>query len=141
MVFRVLLVVFAGFLASCDSPSVAFMGAQKTVVTIEGSTFSVHRREDLVEVYRTSFEMLPSLPRVLRNAELAIVQATGCKVRSGSLQGDQALIKARLNCGAEAAVAPAIPENLHYQCDVIDTWDFTTREVSIEAIDCVLVAR
>ncbi len=90
----ILLMVFA----ACDSPSVAFMGAPKTVVVIEGSTFSVHRREDRVEVYRTSFEILPPRAQVLRRAELAIKQATGCKVRAGTLRGDQALIKARLTC-------------------------------------------
>lgn len=139
MALRVLFIVFMGILAGCDSPSVAFMGAQKTVVVIEESTFAVHWRDGLAEVYRTSFEMLPDRARVLRNAELAIVQATGCKVRTGSLKGDQALIKARLACSGDAAAPLPIAANLHYECDIVDTWDFETRDVTVEAIDCALV--
>ncbi len=125
-------------LSACDSPSIAFMGAFNTVVMIENSTFSVHRREDKVEVYRTSFEMLPPREQVLQRAKLAIMQATGCEVKNGSLQGDQALIKASLACQGQPETPP-IPAHLRYECDIIDGWDMATSTAVIDAIECVLV--
>lgn len=95
---RVIFLVLLGFLAACDSPSPSFMGPPPIVITIEQSTFAVHRRLDRVEVYRTSFEFTPDRAGVLRRAERAIEQATGCTVRARTLVGDQALIRATLDC-------------------------------------------
>lgn len=131
--------VLCGYsLGACDSPSVAFMGATKTIVVIENSTFSVHRRDDQVEVYRTSFEMLPVREQVLRRAALAIEQATGCAVKNGSLAGDQALIKASLACHGQTE-APLIPTHLRYECTLIDGWDIATGMAATDAIECDLV--
>ncbi|SEV88280.1 hypothetical protein SAMN05444851_0074 [Aliiroseovarius sediminilitoris] len=87
--------------AACDSPSPQFMSADTSVkkATVDGSTFSVHRRENWVEVYRTSFEALPRIPVILARAKTAIEQATGCKVVEGSLSGDQAIQRAEIDCG------------------------------------------
>ncbi len=93
-----LLLTAALALAGCDSPSVGLMGAQKTQVTIGGSRFSVHWRNDRAEAYRVSVEYLPDGAEILARAEQAIIQATGCQIRKGSLAGDVALIKARLDC-------------------------------------------
>lgn len=131
-------IVCAVFLTACDSPSVAFIGSEKTIVVIEDSTFSVHRREDQVEVYRTSFEMLPPREQVLARAELAIEQATGCAVKTGSLHGDQALIKASLACNGQPQQAP-IPANLRYECQINEGWDIPTTAPVVEAIECDLV--
>ena len=87
-----------GLLAACDSPSVGFMGAPAAVIVIDGSRFAVHWRDDRVEVYRTSFEVLPDMAEILARAELAIIRATGCQIRKGSLADDVALITARLDC-------------------------------------------
>ncbi len=125
-------------LGACDSPSPAFMGAEKTAVEIDGSRFVVHRRENRVEVYRVSHEVLPRASEVLARAELAIRQATGCPIRKNSLKGDQALMKATLACGGEEP-APPLPANLSYECDVVDTWDIHSLEVTMEAIECELV--
>ncbi len=86
--------------AACGSPSPQFMSAETSVkkITVEGSTFSIHRRENWVEVYRTSFEALPRIPVILARAEIAIEQATGCKVVEGSLSGDQAIQRAEIDC-------------------------------------------
>ncbi|MHA6265313.1 hypothetical protein ACXYMP_00405 [Aliiroseovarius sp. CAU 1755] len=88
------------FLAACDSPSPQFMSADTSVkkATVDGSTFSIHRRENFVEVYRTSFEALPRLPIILTRAQIAIEQATGCRVVKGSLSGDQAIQRAEIDC-------------------------------------------
>ncbi len=87
--------------AACDSPSPQFMSSDTSVkkVTVEGSTFSIHRRENWVEVYRTSFEALPRIPVILSRAKIAIEQATGCQVVEGSLSGDQAIQRAEIDCG------------------------------------------
>ncbi|MDE9451445.1 hypothetical protein J3R80_13305 [Aliiroseovarius sp. Z3] len=88
------------FTTACDSPSPQFMSADTSVrkATVEGSTFSIHRRENWVEVYRTSFEALPRIPVILARAEIAIEQATGCKVVEGSLSGDQTIQRAEIDC-------------------------------------------
>lgn len=135
---RILPILYCMALSACDSPSVAFIGASKTIVVIENSTFSVHQREGKVEVYRTSFEILPPREQVLHRAELAIMQATGCEVKNGSLQGDQALIKASLACHGQPETPP-IPAHLRYECEIIDGWDISSSTVVIDAIECVLV--
>ncbi|MCK0140394.1 hypothetical protein [Aliiroseovarius sp. F47248L] len=94
-------ILAAGLLvAACDNPSPQFMSADTSVKreTVEGSTFSIHRRENWVEVYRTSFEALPRIPVVLARAKTAIEQATGCNVVEGSLSGDQAIQRAEIDC-------------------------------------------
>ncbi len=108
------------------------------MVEIGGSRFAVYRRDNKVEVYRISREMLPRRSEVLAKAELAIRQATGCDIRKNSLKGDQALMKATLACGGEAP-APPLPVNLSYECDVVDTWDIHSLELTMEAIECELV--
>lgn len=124
-----------GLLAACDSPSVGFMGTPAAVVVIDGSRFAVHRRADRVEVYRTSVEAFPRRANVLRKAKLAILKATGCPVRAGSLEGDQALIKARLACDGDRP-APVPPAGVVYECDSVDNWDIANLEVAMEGIEC-----
>lgn len=96
--------VFLGLsaLAACDSPSPQFMHRDTvtTRIEVEGSTFSVHQRQNWVEVYRTGFEALPRVPVILARSKIAIEQATGCKVVEGSLSGDQAIQRAEINCDA-----------------------------------------
>ena len=87
-------------LAGCDSPSPQFIGSPNAEVTVGGMRFSVHRRGDSVEVYRLGLIFRPSEAEVLANAERAIELTTGCAVRG--MNGDQALIKARLDCPPEA---------------------------------------
>ncbi len=123
-----LMVTMAAGLAACDSPSVALMGSQKTVVRIEGMTFNVHRRADRVEVYRTGFALLPDRARVIRLAELAITQATGCPVRKNSLEGDQALIKAQLTC--DAGTVPYAGAVRTFECR-------TVPETSADTLTCL----
>ena len=138
MIAKFLPMLLLGALAACDSPSVTFMGTQKTIVEIDGTRFSVHRREDRVEVYRTSFEVLPKRAEVFAKAEMAIEQATGCKLRKGTLEGDQALLTARLACDGEQP-RPALGANLIYACQVVDGAHVTRHDMSVEAIECTLV--
>lgn len=95
-----LIVVIA--LPGCDSPSMAFQGVPAQSITIGPSTFSVRVRGDRVESLRISREWRPSESVVLSRAAMAMEQATGCPLRSGSLTGDQAIQRALLACGKRA---------------------------------------
>lgn len=85
--------------AGCDSPSPRMMSGERQAVVIDGTAFTVYRRGDAVEVYRTTPEFMPRRSVVFARAEQAVRKATGCAVAEGSLIGDAALMKAALNCG------------------------------------------
>ena len=84
--------------AGCASP--AFLNQPTRNVTIADSTFVVYMRSGTsdVEAHRISFEMLPSRVLTYARAQRAITQATGCHVVDGSLEGDQAIIRASVDC-------------------------------------------
>jgi hypothetical protein len=75
------------------------MASERHAVEVDGTAFTVYRRGDAVEVYRTTPEFMPRRSVVFARAEQAIRQATGCAVAEGSLIGDAALMKAALDCG------------------------------------------
>lgn len=94
----VLSLVSAFALLACNSPSPQFMdGSQQTVET-GGMTFGVWRVGDEVEVIRTSMHAVPRLSEVRRNAVAAVLIATGCPVKDGTVTGDQAITLAKLDC-------------------------------------------
>lgn len=86
-------------LSACASPSPRMMAGEHHKTVVSGTAFTVFRKGDEVEVYRTTPEMLPRLSDVFAKAEIAIRQTTGCAVRNGSLVGDAALMTAILDCG------------------------------------------
>jgi len=98
MTFRTLSILL--LLAACDSPSPRFIGSPKAEVEAGGMRFSIHRRGDAVEAYRLGFIFRPSEAQVLINATRAIELSTGCQVKK--LSGDQALVKAILECSSPA---------------------------------------
>jgi hypothetical protein len=65
----------------------------------DGHRYRVYRTADKVEVHRINRIYRPSLEGVLLGADMAIRTATGCRAARGSLKGDWAIIKARLDCG------------------------------------------
>ncbi len=83
-------------LAACDGPTPYFRGIPTTTVTVEGSTFDIRKKDDLAEAIRTNAEYAPRMGPVARRAEVAIEQATGCRVKSVS--GDAAVIVGKLDC-------------------------------------------
>ena len=87
-------------LAACSSPSPGFSTAPPREVVVDGSRFRIYLRPGTgeVEAHRVSFEPLPSLALTLEKAYRAIEQATGCRIRKGSLRGDQAIILAQVDC-------------------------------------------
>lgn len=85
-------------LAGCASASM--LGQPMQVVRVADSTFQVYMASgsSRVEAHRVSFEPLPGKRLTFAKAMRAIEIATGCKVTNGSLEGDQAIIKARVGC-------------------------------------------
>lgn len=122
-------------LAACDSPSISMMGGTKTEVTIDGSRFSVHRHEDRVEVIRTNMQWRPTADQIVPKAEMAIRQATGCAVRGNSLEGDAAIIKARLNCSGNLPPVERIGPQT-YSCDIIEDWVSESRNIRTTEVFC-----
>lgn len=93
------ILLFAGLLAGCDSPSPQFMRGERFEAEVDGSRFTIWRQGDAVEIYRTSPEVLPRMSAVFAKAEVAVRQTTGCAIASGSFKGDAALMTAGLDCG------------------------------------------
>ncbi len=139
---RVLTVLIVGLgLTACDSPSPQFRTQDTTTteVTVEGSLFKIHRRENWVESYRTSFEALPNVSKILRRAKVAIELGTGCPIREGSLTGDQGIQRAELNCDG---TLPPVPPSMkvEFNCEIYDRWTHSDGQVVVENVDCVPVA-
>lgn len=95
---RACLAILLLALAACDSPSPRFAGGERSLIEVEGSRFSVYRVRDEVEAYRLSREARPREEEVRRRAILGIEAATGCWVRPGSVSGDQAIVRAKIDC-------------------------------------------
>lgn len=87
-------------LAACDSPSPILRGATATIIDIDQSRFRVFHKpgQSYVEAHRISPEVRPSRVMTFEKAYRAIEQATGCKIREGTLTGDQAIITADVDC-------------------------------------------
>ncbi|MGB5557879.1 MAG: hypothetical protein WBN04_07690 [Paracoccaceae bacterium] len=85
-------------LAGCASP--AFLGQPAKEVDVAGSVFRVYMRSgtEQVEAHRISVEPLPGRALTLAKAARAIEIATGCVIRNGSLEGDQAIVSAEVGC-------------------------------------------
>lgn len=94
-----LLLVIGLALSGCDSPSPQFFHGERREVMADGMSYTVFRVGNEVEVYRTNPMILPRLSLVFAGAKAAIAKATGCAVKDGSLEGDAALMRARLDCG------------------------------------------
>jgi len=75
------------------------MAGDRHEISVNGSRFTIFRKDDRVEVYRTSAAVLPRRSQVFADAGQAIRETTGCDVVQGSLTGDVALMKAELDCG------------------------------------------
>ncbi|GGE49601.1 hypothetical protein [Actibacterium pelagium] len=92
---KVLIPIALTILTACDAPSPGMSGAITREVTVEGSTFTVHRLGDRAEAIRTNFEFRDG---VMARGHRAIELATGCQIVRGSFTGDPALMKAKLKC-------------------------------------------
>lgn len=93
-------------LAACDAAGPGFRGADKVVRRIEGSTFTLRFRGDMVEAIRTSPEAFPRFQSVARKAALAAQAESGC--RADWVQGDPAMMLIGLSC--EGRKPPKVPK-------------------------------
>ena len=76
----------------------AFRDAVTVRAEAGGSLFSIHAKGDRVEVYRISREWRPNRAVILARSAEAIRKGTGCDVVEGSLSGDQAIQRAKIDC-------------------------------------------
>ncbi|SLN16897.1 hypothetical protein AQS8620_00351 [Aquimixticola soesokkakensis] len=98
--------VILGLLASlagcaATTPSVSMITAAPVLRVVEGDRFQVYvdAARERAEAHRTNVVFPPpSKFEVLQHGAIAIREATGCAIAEGGLQGDQAIIKARLDC-------------------------------------------
>ena len=96
--------VFLG-LAACDVAGPGFYDAQKTVVTVEESTFTLRRQGDMIESIRTNMEIFPLFKDVGRKAGIAAERWTGCK--AAWIVGDPSVQRIGLSCdGRDAPPEP-----------------------------------
>ena len=100
----VVIVALVTGLAGCDSPSPAFSGLASRNVTVDGSSFSVRHTRDRAEAIRLSREWRPPLGRTLLKGSMAIMLASGCAVKPGSLDGDTNIVRADLDCAGQGAL-------------------------------------
>ncbi len=92
---RFLLVVL--LLSACGGPSPAFRGVPPTRVTVDGSVFDVRVDGNRAEAVRRNSEYAPRMGPIGVKAAFAIEAVSNCKVTR--IDGDQAMIVARLSCG------------------------------------------
>lgn len=93
------LAIFSAFLlAACASPTPRYADKARVAVQIDGSRFVLFRRGAEVEAYRVSREHRPSETAILLKAGRAIEALTRCPIASGSLTGDQAIVRAEVDC-------------------------------------------
>jgi hypothetical protein len=83
--------------AACSGPSPYFMGTEAGVAETGGMRFTVYRRADEVELHRTGGG-IPRERDVWLGAIRAIERVTGCGVRPGSMEGDQNVVTAEIDC-------------------------------------------
>lgn len=109
--------VFLPFLlvAACNTASPGFRGVAPVRVTVAPSVFDVRVKDGQAEAIRINAEYAPRMGPIAPRAAIAIEQVSGCKIRR--LGGDQAMIRASLNCGGRNAAPPPVPPS--YSCAVL----------------------
>ena len=108
------MIVCALGIAGCDTPSPAYRGTPATRVDVAGSVFDVRVKGLRAEALRVNARWAPNRETVARGAVAAIEGVSGCEV--AALDGDQAMITARLDCGSGAP--PPRPVAPYYECEI-----------------------
>ncbi|MFD1509583.1 hypothetical protein [Lacimonas salitolerans] len=113
LVMRYALCLVVLMLAACNTPSPGFRGIDPVRVKVGPSVFDVRVQDGQAEALRINSDYAPRMGPIGPRATLAIEQVSGCTVRR--LGGDQAMIRASLNCGKVDAPPPVPPS---YSCAV-----------------------
>lgn len=103
-------------LAGCNGPGPDFRGASATRIGVGGSAFDVRVLYRRAEAVRVNPQVAPRLAAFAPQAVIAIEGASGCRVER--LTGDQAMMRATLDCG-KGAPAPRVPRP-YLECDAFD---------------------
>ncbi len=94
---RCILIYALAILAACTGPSPYFMGTKVGTFETGGMRFTVYQRADEVEVHRTGGG-IPRERDVWLGAIQAIESVTGCRLRPRSMEGDQSIVTAEVDC-------------------------------------------
>ncbi len=87
------------FLAGCGaSPAPQFFGATRTDVTVNGRDYAVYQKDDRVEVIRLGYARRGEHQEIRATMIALIPEATGCKLRENTLQGDSGEMRGALSC-------------------------------------------
>ena len=87
-------------------PAPDWWGVEPQRITVGKSTFDVRVRGSAAQAIRVNTEWAPRLEAVAPRAMAAIEQVSGCEVTR--LDGDAAVIDARIKCGKAAAPLPPV---------------------------------
>ncbi|WP_460272673.1 hypothetical protein [Celeribacter sp. ULVN23_4] len=95
-----------------DSPALGYSRAGFYPVDVGGNSYRVYTEDtrNCVEVHRVNMVFPPPSRRlILMQMETAAIQATGCKIKSGTFIGDQAMSKGQLDCSAGPGAKDWVP--------------------------------
>lgn len=127
-------------LAACTTPSPAMMraGHLSREVSVDGARFRVDFTATKAEAHRLNMDMrVARAPMVMRGA-IAIVLATGCTLKPRSLEGDQAIVTAALDCEGTPGTAPLrAPDPAQIACVIADA-DRSGRRPKQVLTDCLI---
>ncbi len=101
-------------LAACDTPGPGFRGIDPVRISVGKSTFDVRVNGTRAQAIRLNMEWAPRPAAVAPRAVAAIEQVSGCRVTR--LDGDQAVILAKLDCGT--GTRPRAPGPRALDCEV-----------------------
>lgn len=111
-------------LAACNTAGPGFRGIPPVEQTYDGSRFLLRQNGPLVEVIRTSPEVLPKFRDVARKASLLLQDRTGCI--AAWVVGDPAMMVVGLSC--DGAKPPRKPKRkVSFSCDADDIYRTQTR--------------
>jgi len=126
-------------LAGCNSPSPSMLGAPMAEVEIAGSRFAVRRSGDRIEAMRLSPELSPNKRATALKAAVAIEQLTGCRIRPGSVSGDQAMVRAELDCAGDKPPVRVTELVVELDCEAGENWRIDGLDQDFTAVDCTLL--
>ena len=118
----IVLMAFAMGLAACDSPSVAFQSVAERKVTVDGFHFSVRATRYEAEAIRLGLERLPRRAEVVYKGAKAMVIASGCAVVPKSLEGDENIVRADLDCPGVGPKPWALKKQKTLDCGFTTPW-------------------
>lgn len=126
-------------LTACDSPSPAFMSLPAHRVTVDGSTFSVRFNRFEAEAIRVNFESPKSRGTMIYRGARAIMLASGCPLDPKTLEGDPAIVRASLDCGAAGPRPPHPVPPEAYDCGFVGPFRKDGMPWKSATIDCVRI--